>query len=122
MNFNIKLNLSKLRKVKYLTDDGEQYICIPVKHNCIFNGQKGFYLELAAFQLQQQKYNESHLIKLSVTKEIFDKLTDEQKNKLPIVGSLSEFRTQIKMEELQNVTFSDEPKNAISDEEDDLPF
>lgn len=122
MNFNIKLNLSKLRKVKYLTNEGEQYVCIPVKPNCIFNGQKGFYLELAAFQLQNQKYNESHLIKLSVTKEVFDKLTDEQKNKLPIVGSLSEFRSQIKMVQMENSEFSDTPKNASFDEEDDLPF
>lgn len=121
-NYSIKVNLTKLRKVKYFKQDDEQYVCIPVKANSIFNGEKGMYLELAAFQLKEQKFKDTHLLKLSVQKEIFDKLTKEQKDKLPIVGSLAPFENKPEISEIQNVEFSAAPKNFEIDEEDDLPF
>ena len=123
MNFNLKLNLSKLRKVKYLQKDEEQYICIPVKANQIFNGQKGFYLELTAFELKDRKYNDSHLVKLSVQKKVLESLSEEQKQQLPIIGSLSEFGAfYVKKEDTINENFGDDPKNVKDINEDDLPF
>lgn len=124
MNYNLKINLSKLRKVRYMTVEGEQFICIPTKPNFVFNGQKGFYLELTAFELTDKRYGESHMIKLNIPQDEYSKLTDEQKNKLPILGSLKEFSFVAKADEQingDNVKFDKVPKN-VENSDDDLPF
>lgn len=125
MNYNVKLNLSKLRRVKYLQKDDDLYICIPMKANQIFNGQKGMYLELTAFELKNRQFNESHLVKLSVPSKVLKELSDEQKRELPIVGSLSEFGSQlVTSENTINENFTETPKNCeIYEVQDDfLPF
>lgn len=121
-NFSVKINLFKLRKVRFIKKDDDLFVCIPVKANSLFQGEKGIYLECTGWQLQNSDFGDTHMVKLSVNKEIYDKLTDEQKKKLPIIGSMKElsFKGQID-NELQNNDFSAVPNN-YSDVDDDLPF
>lgn len=121
-NFSVKINLFKLRKVKFIEKDGEKYVCIPCRANSLFQGEKGIYLEATSWQLTNSEYGESHLIKLSVNKEIYDKLTEEQRRKLPIIGSMKELGYKgIIDNDLQSNDFTTAPNN-YSETEDDLPF
>ena len=121
-NFSVKINLFKLRKVRFIKKDEDLFVCIPVKANSLFQGEKGIYLECTGWQLQNSEFGDTHMIKLSVNKEIYEKLTEEQRKKLPIIGSMRElsFKGQID-NELQNNDFAEQPKNYF-DEDDDLPF
>lgn len=121
-NFSVKINLFKLRKVRFIKKDDELFVCIPVKANSLFQGEKGIYLECTGWQLQNSEFGDTHMVKLSVNKEIYEKLTEEQRKKLPIIGSMKElsFKGQID-NELQNNDFSEVPNN-YSDVDDDLPF
>lgn len=121
-NFSVKINLFKLRQVRFIKKDDDLFVCIPVKANSLFQGEKGIYLECTGWKLQNAEFGDTHMIKLSVNKEIYDKLTDEQRKKLPIIGSMRElsFKGQID-NELQNNDFSAAPNN-YSDVDDALPF
>lgn len=121
-NFSVKINLFKLRKIKFIEKDGEKYVCIPCKANSLFQGEKGIYLEATSWQLNNSEYGESHMVKLSVNKEIYDKLTEEQRRKLPIIGSMKELGYKGTVDnDLQSNDFSTPPNN-YSNDDDDLPF
>lgn len=121
-NYSVKINLFKLRKIRFIEKDGEKYVCIPCKANSLFQGEKGIYLEATSWQLKNSEYGESHLIKLSVNKDIYDKLTEEQRQKLPIIGSMKEMVYGGTVDkDLQSNDFSTPPNN-YSEDDDDLPF
>lgn len=122
-SFNVKINLSKLRGVKYFTQEKEQFICIPVKKNFIFNGERGFYIELTANELKEVKFSDTHCLRLSVPKDVYSSLTDEQKKKIPIVGGIQPINFDVsKNDILKEVKFDETPKNAQNIEDDDVPF
>lgn len=121
-NYSVKINLFKLRKVRFIKKDDDLFVCIPVKANSLFQGEKGIYLECTSWQLQKSEFGDTHMVKLSVNKEIYEKLTDEQKQKLPIIGSMREMLYGGSFDKnLQNDDFS-APPNNYSDVDDDLPF
>ena len=119
-NYNIKINLTKLKNVKVakLEEKGikRQYLMIPIEDNELFIGKKGIYLELTAYLLNNPKYNETHFIKKNIQKDKYNLMTEEEKKQIPIIGSLSSIINKI--EDL-NIGVINE-KNINID--DDLPF
>ena len=101
-NINVKLNLLNLACV-VRTEKGKlgpvDCLVIPIEKNNLFRGDKGIYLDLIAFELKEKKVGEkgdikTHLVKQSIPKAVFDKMTDEQKKATPILGDFVVFERQ----------------------------
>jgi hypothetical protein len=118
MNLAIKINLTRIpgaifSKLTGKTGIPTDCIIIPVDSAGLFRGEKGIYLDATALEFKEQKYADSHFIKMSVPKEIWDTLTDEQKNAIPIIGGLKPIQ-KAEMQPNQETDFSHQPN--------DLPF
>lgn len=89
-NFNVKINLALMNGVKTITSkkNNEKYVCIPLFDNYIFEGRKGLYLDLTAYSYDG-KFGESHFLKNRIPKDIYEKMSEEDKKNTPILGSLS---------------------------------
>ena len=89
-NFNVKINLALMNGVKLITSkkNNEKYVCNPLSDNYIFEGKKGLYLDLTAYSYDG-KFGESHFLKNRIPKDIYEKMSEEDKKKTPILGSLS---------------------------------
>ena len=89
-NFNVKINLALMNGVKTITSkkNNEKYVCIPLSDNYIFEGRKGLYLDLTAYSYDG-KFGESHFLKNRIPKDIYEKMSDEDKKNTTIIGSLS---------------------------------
>jgi hypothetical protein len=91
-------------------------IVLPIEVNKLFKGEKGIYLDLIAFEIENPKEGskDTHLVKQSFSKEEREKMTDEQLKALPIIGNLR----------VWNGTSESEPASSMSPatEDDGLPF
>jgi len=117
MNYNLQLNLSKVKNTFVATITGKtaskKCVCIPIENLIV--GGKGIYLDATVWENKEAKFGQTHSIKQAIDKETFEKMTDEEKKALPYIGSLSEFQ-QKKNEQVQEA-----PSVTISPD-DDLPF
>lgn len=126
-NFNAKLNLLKLKRagVMQIQGRGEVLRClvIPIEENNIFvstddnNRPKAAYLDLTAWALQNPKYDETHMIKQSLPKEVREKMTDEEKKAMPILGGMRPASLEV-----QNAATTCDAPFAQTQNSDDLPF
>ena len=115
-----KLNLGQLKgQVKVMQGQSGMIECLvlPIIQNNLFKGEKGIYLDLIAFEIENKKGDskDTHLVKQSLPKEVFEKMTDEQKKAMPIIGNLR----------VWDSTYSEaEPQTNMEPqaESDDLPF
>ena len=90
-NLALHINLTRIpgaifSKLTGKTGAVKECIIIPVEDAHLFVGEKGVYLDATALEFKEQKYADSHFIKMSVPKEIFDLMTEEEKNAIPIIG------------------------------------
>lgn len=110
MNYSIKLDLSKLKNVFIKDIQGttqtKKCLCIPLEDAGLFTGTKGIYLDLNCREIDKdkQQYN-THLIVQNFTKEIYNKMSEEEKKNLPIVGNLKPFEKKTILEENNEVPF-----------------
>lgn len=92
MNYNIRLNLSALDSAAVLNIQGKEAkkrcIVIPIEDNDMFEGEKGVYLDIAASEVKEPKYGDTHVLKVSLSKERYNALSDEEKKKIPIIGNM----------------------------------
>ena len=122
-NFGIKVDLLKLQGacMKNLTGRSGQpkhCIIIPVDDNdSMFLGEKGCYLSLSAFETQNNQYGDTHLVKPDVPKEIRERMTDEQRNAIPILGNMRPMGPQ-----QMQVTGNVDVNAPDGQQQDDLPF
>ena len=126
-NFNGKLNLLKLKRagVMQILGRTEVLLCvvIPIEDNNIFintdenNRPKAAYLDLTAWELKNPKYEETHMIKQSLSKEIREKMTDDEKKAMPILGGLKPANF-----EAQNGASTCDAPFAQAQDLSDLPF
>ncbi len=96
---NIKLNLLNLiSAVRY--EDGAsgpvECLIIPIDRNYLFRGQSGVYLDMTAWEMKEPRGNDSHLIKQSLPKEVYERMTDEERRSMPILGNVSTFKSESK--------------------------
>lgn len=121
-NFGIKINLTKVKSA-FLTNikgtaETKRCLVIPLDSTDVFEGEKGVYLNLAAFEMKEHKYQDTHLVKVSLEKEVYEALTEEERNNQPIIGSMRPIvaaRTQAEVN-----TTAEAVGNG--DGTDDLPF
>lgn len=98
-------------------------LVIPVEDNNIFvttdenNHPKAAYIDLTAWELKNPKYDETHMIKQSLPKEVREKMTDKEKKAIPILGGLKPV-----IFESQNAASSCAAPIAQTQNSDDLPF
>lgn len=126
-DFNGKLNLLKLKKAGIMQIQGRtgvlRCLVIPVEDNNIFvttdenNHPKAAYLDLTAWALKNPKYEETHMIKQSLPKEVREKMTDEEKKAMPILGGLKPANF-----EAQNGASTCDTPFAQAQDLSDLPF
>ena len=119
-NISIKINLRQLKSIikPFKKKDGSMVDCvvIPVDDNHLFKGEKGIYIDLAAFEIKNKvgDSKDTHLIKQSLPKDIYESMSEEQRRAMPILGNAIVWGRQ----EAAPVT-----SNLVPDEEnDDLPF
>lgn len=118
MNYSGKLNLLKLKNTKAVKIKGrtatKSCVVIPIEDNSLYVGEKGIYLDLMIREVSAEKRvsGDSHIMSQNFSKEVYDKMTDDEKKQQPILGSMKEFQAA-KLE----VTAVAEVVN-----EDDLPF
>lgn len=100
MNYNLKLDLAKLKNVAVANINGKsgnsvKCVIIPVDHNNIFLSEKGgIYLDFGCFALKKEQYGQSHLVKQYLPREVYEAMTDEERNEQPIVGSLKPMKAR----------------------------
>lgn len=116
-NLTTKLNLAGLKHSrKLMNGKSGQIDCliIPINENHLFIGEKGLYLDLKHYEIKKPKegQTDSHLVKQSLPSEIYEKLTEQEKEAMPILGNTRTWTPQ-----------SNEPQLAEpQSEDDDLPF
>lgn len=122
-NFSIKEDLLKL-KGAFITNfkgrtETKRCLVIPVDDSGLYVGEKGVYLNLTAIEMDNPKFKETHCIKQSLDKEIYETLTDEQRQALPIIGGMKPIERKPAPQMNVNSTF--DGAQAVENE-DDLPF
>lgn len=119
-NISIKLNLAGLKHAVRIEkgQSGEQEcIIIPIAQNNLFKGEKGLYLDLTAIEIKDRSkfaadQKDTHLVKQSMPKDVYEKMTEEEKKAMPILGNAILWSGS-----------SNEPALAQpTDPNDDLPF
>lgn len=119
-NISIKLNLAGLKHAVRIEKGktGEQEcIIIPIAQNNLFKGEKGLYLDLTAIEIKDRSkfaadQKDTHLVKQSMPKDVYEKMTEEEKKAMPILGNAILWTGN-----------SNEPALAEpTPENDDLPF
>ena len=89
-NFNLTIELSKFFGAnRVTTKSGQEVVVIPLDGNPITIGKKGnVYLSLEAREKKQiDPWGGTHFIKPKYKKDDFVKLTDEQRDNIPFVGT-----------------------------------
>lgn len=91
-NISIKLNLRQLKSaVRTMKGKSGDIRClvIPIEENCLYEGEKGIYLDLQAYKLKERNPDrkDTHLIKQSLPKNIYDVMPEEERRNLPIIGN-----------------------------------
>ena len=116
-NLSTKLNLAGLKHSrKLMNGKSGQIDCliIPIIENNLFIGEKGLYLDLAHHEIKNpaKDQTDSHLVKQNLPKEIYEKMSDEERRSMPVLGNSRIWENT-----------SSEPKLADAQQEDqDLPF
>ncbi len=114
-----KLNLLQLHAVKKVMP-GQlgpvECLVIPIAKNNLFVGDKGVYLDLIGFEIENKKGDskDTHLVKQSLNKDIREKMTKEQLEAMPIIGNFQVWSEGTEKEPTSSTT--------VLGEADDLPF
>lgn len=116
-NFNCKINLAAfkhvVRKMKNKAGEEVKVIIIPLPDNHVFEGEKGLWVDLTAIAVANPKYDDTHIIKQGLPKEVYEKLTDEEKKNTPIFGNMGPWK---------NKGVAGANVQTTADIDDDLPF
>lgn len=92
-NFGIKIDLLKVKGAFVRNLKGKEQtkrcLIIPVDEaDGMFLGEKGCYLSMTAIELVNPQYKDTHCIKVDIPKEQREKMTEDEKNAIPILGNL----------------------------------
>ena len=129
MKYNVKIDLKKLEKVAVMPIQGKtgliKCVVIPVEENNIFVSEKtngGIYLDLKASEVREMRFGQSHILKRTVGKEAYSKMTKEEIINMPIVGSLSPYNGQGMDGNQGQATETKVEQHSQSINADELPF
>ena len=104
MNFDVKINLLKLKKAAVANIQGKtgmvKCLVIPIEENDLFvsidenNKAKSVYLDMTAWEARNQKYDDTHYLKQSFSKEKRALMSADEVKNVPILGGLIPFETE----------------------------
>lgn len=121
-NFSIKTDLLKLKAAFVTNLKGKtatkRCLIIPVDDAGLFIGEKGVYLNLTAIEMREPKYQDTHCVKVSLDKERYDAMSEEERNAQPIIGGMRQLERQTAE---MSVTSMLDGSQVLGDD-DDLPF
>lgn len=124
-SYAINLNLLKLKNTAVLdiksnkSGTVKKCLIIPIGDNDLYQSDKGVYLGLNAYEANNLKDDKTHLLKQNHSKEVRDKMSEDDRANLPILG------------DAKPIVFRGEPANVNTEEynqakdalaADDLPF
>jgi hypothetical protein len=69
-------------------------IVIPIDDNSLYIGEKGVYLDMVATELRDAKFDDTHLVKRSIPKDVYAAMTEEERKNNPIIGNLKPISKQ----------------------------
>lgn len=120
-NYSIKADLLKLTGAFVTNIKGKtatkKCLCIPIDESGMFLGEKGCYLNLTAIEMQNPQYSGTHCLKVSYDREVYERMTDEERAAQPIVGGLHELKKK------QQAAVDLSASNPyFAETEEDLPF
>lgn len=130
-NFQIKQNLLKFTNAFTMPIQGresvKQCVCIPIEDNYLFVSAdeslkaKAIYADINVNQYEdgKSKYGDTHYLRLSVPKEIREKMTDSEKDAIPYLGNMKPSKMPTKQSAELPVTGA---YSAPEEFKDDLPF
>lgn len=116
-NLSIKIDLLKIKHsgIVNLTNKKKEKIkCLVIKldNEDLYIGEKGIYLNLTGYEVEESKFNQTHILKINYDKDFFSKMTEEERKNTPIIGNIKEFEKKEIETTLKDVIL----------EEEDLPF
>jgi len=120
-NFGIKIDLLKIKGAFMKNVQGrtqtKRCIIIPVDDDPgIYLGGKGCYLSMVAVELQNPKYEDTHMVKSDIPKDVRELLTEEQRRELPILGNMRPLQFQQQQMQVNGVA------SFAENEDESLPF
>ena len=120
-NYSIKAVLLKLTGAFVTNIKGKtatkKCLCIPIDESGMFLGEKGRYLNLTAIEVPNPHYSDTHCPKVSYDREVYERMTDEERAAQPIVGGLHELKKK------QQAAVDLSASNPyFAETEEDLPF
>lgn len=122
-NFSIKTDLLKVKGAFVTNLKGKtstkRCLIIPIDESGMYLGEKGVYLNLTAFEMREERYGDTHVLKQSLPKDVYQAMTDEERNAQPILGSLKPLEPAPAKQ--RQVTQTTDAATAV-EEPDDLPF
>jgi hypothetical protein len=133
---NIQIELDKIGGILTTNKKGEKIIILPYKESWIDtfvrkDGTNGIKLNFSTAKLKEPRISDNGLfqdiaiVKQNIKKEVFEKLTDEQKQKIAICGQVTEYIGTAKPAEPVELTDEEQPVEEETVKEipaDDLPF
>lgn len=129
-NISIRLNLRQLKHVRRTMtgQDGRKLdvIILPIEENQFYVGEKGDYLDITAIEIKNKvgDSKDTHLLKQSFPKEMYDAMSEEQKQSYPILGNAIQWGRQ-EPAPVQSEALSESAVDAYMDQagdDDGLPF
>jgi hypothetical protein len=118
-----KINLAALKNAAIITSGKNKDVdclLIPIAQNNLYRSEKGaVYLDLIGFETptDKRKGKDTHLVKQSLSKDLQDKMTEEEKKAMPILGN------HIDWDQSGESTGERAESGAVvADGLDDLPF
>lgn len=121
-NFGIKIDLLKLKNSFVTNLKGKaatkRCLVIPIDDSGVYLGEKGVYLNLTAVEMREQRYGDTHVLKQSLAKEVYQAMSEEERMAQPIFGALKPIESRQGQMEVTQTTNATE---AVEDP-DDLPF
>lgn len=92
MNYFIKLNLLKLKGAAVVNITGKtatkKCLVIPIDDSGLFPGEKGIYADITAWEKREIRGKDTHLLRQNFPREMYDTMTEEERNAMPILGSV----------------------------------
>lgn len=120
-NFGIKIDLLKIKGAFMKNVQGrtqtKRCIIIPVDDDPgIYLGEKCCYLSMVAVELQNPKYEDTHMVKSDIPKDVRELLTEEQRRELPILGNMRPLKSGQQQMQVNGVA------SFAENEDESLPF
>lgn len=126
-NIKLSINLKKLINVGVMSVQGKnskvKCLVIPIEANHIFISEKGAYLDILGFEPKNKsEKSETHLLKQSMPKDVYEKMTDADRAAQPLLGNATVYGAPAHSGSGGGAAAPATTSGTNFPDEDDLPF